>query len=93
MRSNVNTTVVSRNVFGFGQDRVVSQWNDSYAHAAQHLELRHASKRARVLARRLKRGGITAAAGEAPPATATCRAMSGPLRSAMRPESLAVVLS
>ncbi len=28
MRTNLNTVVTNRNVFGFGQDRVVSSLND-----------------------------------------------------------------
>jgi hypothetical protein len=48
MRTNVISTVTNRNVFGYGQDRVVTSADDSScAHAAQHLLSRHASKRAR----------------------------------------------
>ena len=80
MRTNINTSVTNRNVFGFGQDRAVSLWNDSCAYAAQHLASRHASKRARELARSLMRGGSGTAvmAGADPKAKQTCLAITGP---------------
>ena len=80
MRTNINAAVTNRNVFGFGQDRVVSLWNDSCAFAAQHLASRHASKRARELARTLKRRGSSTAvmAGAVPKAKPTCLAITGP---------------
>ena len=57
MRTYCNNTVTNRNVFGLGQDRAVSSWNDSCAYAAQHLASRHASKRAHGSAKALKRRG------------------------------------
>ncbi|HEX3725095.1 MAG TPA: hypothetical protein VHV08_02585 [Pirellulales bacterium] len=46
MRTYINAVVTNGNVFGFGQDRVVSSLNDvTYACAAQHLQMWHASKR------------------------------------------------
>ena len=80
MRTNLNTVVANRNVFGFGQDCVVvSSWKDSCAHAAQHLASRHASHRAR-LARLRTRGGLAgdAMAGAAPKAKRTRLAITGP---------------
>jgi hypothetical protein len=92
MRTFVNTAVANCNVFGFGQDRVVSLWNDSCAYAAQHLESRHAGKRARGLTRALKRlGSAAAAAGPVLKAKWTCLAISGPMRLTVRRMSPVVV--
>ncbi len=79
MRTNINTAT-NCNVFGLGQDRAVSLWNDSCAYAAQHLASRHASKRARELAKALKRrGSVTAVmAGAVPLAKRTRLAITGP---------------
>lgn len=95
MRTNINTTVANRNVFGFGQDRVVSSWNDSYACAAQHLEPRHASKRARATATASKRRGRVSAvmAGTVPMVEQTCLAITGPLRLPVRLWSHKLLLS
>ena len=60
MRTYFNVAVTNRNVFGFGQDRVVSSV-DTCARAA-HLLSRHASHRARKSARALKRRGSELAA-------------------------------
>ena len=54
MRTSLNNVITNRTVFGLGQDRVVSL-TDTCAHAAQHLDSRHAAKRARSMARALKR--------------------------------------
>ena len=64
MRTSINNIVANVNVFGFGQDRVVvSSLADTCAHAAQHLETRHAtSKRARGWAERAKRSWLATAA-------------------------------
>jgi hypothetical protein len=95
MRTNVNTAVANRNVFGTSQDRVVSLGNDSCAHAAQHLEPRHASKRARSLARALKRRWSlrVGMAGAGPKAKWTCLAITGPARPTERVVSPVVVLT
>ena len=95
MRTNVNTAVTNRNVFGFGQDRVVSSWSDSYACAAQHLEPRHASKRARATATAFKRrGSVTAVmAGTVQMVKQTCLAITGPLRLPVRLLSHKLLLS
>jgi hypothetical protein len=95
MRTNINTAVANRNVFGFGQDRAVAQRNDSCACAAQHLESRHASKRARSLARALKRRWslLVGMAGAGPMATWTYLAITGPARPTVRVVSPVVVLS
>jgi hypothetical protein len=62
MRTYINNIVANVNVFGFGQDRVVvSSLIDTCAHAAQHLETRHA-KRARGWAQRSKRSWLATAA-------------------------------
>jgi hypothetical protein len=62
MRTSINNIVANVNVFGFGQDRVVvSSLADTCAHAAQHLETRHA-KRARGWAQRSKRPWLITAA-------------------------------
>jgi hypothetical protein len=94
MRTNTSTAVANRYVFGARQDRVVSLRNDSCAHAAQHLEPRHA-KRARSLARTLKRRGswLMGMAGAGPKAKWTCLAITGPARPAVRLVSPAVVVS
>jgi len=80
MRTNIFTAVTNRNVFGFGQDRVVSLWIDSCASAAQHLHVRHASRRAVGIVRALKRRVYVtaAAASAAPKAMAMCLAITGP---------------
>lgn len=94
MRTNVNHLVANRTVFGFGQDRVVSLRNDSCAHAAQHLESRHASKRARGLTEALKRRCSTAAtAGLALKAKWTCLAITGSERLTVRRMSPVVVVT
>lgn len=92
MRTNINPVVANRTVFGFGQDRVVSMRNDSYAHVAQHLESRHASKRARGMTVTLKRLWSTAAtAGLALKVKWTCLAITGPERLTVRRMSPVVV--
>jgi hypothetical protein len=63
MRTNFNVIVANVNVFGYGQDRVVvSSLFGTCAHAAQHLETRHTSKRARGWAQRVKRSWLATAA-------------------------------
>ncbi|MEX0676148.1 MAG: hypothetical protein WD063_03685 [Pirellulales bacterium] len=94
MRTYVNSVVANRNVIGFGQDRVVSFRNDSCAPAAQHLESRHAAKRARGLTRALKRMGSAAAvAAPALKAKWTCLAITGPARLTVRQMSPVVVVT
>lgn len=94
MRTIVNSAVANCNVFGFGQDRVVSPLNDSCAYAAQHLESRHASKRARGLTRALKRRWSTVAvAGTVLKAKWTSLAITGPMRPTVRLMSPVVVLA
>lgn len=81
MRTNIFTAVTNRNVFGFGQDRVVSLWIDSCVRARQHLHVRHASRRAVGIVRAAKRRVyVTAAAAttQAPKAMAMCLAITGP---------------
>jgi hypothetical protein len=94
MRTNINTAVANRTVFGARQDRVVSLRSDSCAYAAQHLEPRHA-KRAHKLARALKRRWslLMGMAGAGPQAKWTCLAITGPTRPVVRLASPAVVLS
>jgi len=93
MRTYINSVVANRNVFGFGQDRVVSLGNDSCAPAAQHLESRHASKRARGMTLALGRLWSAAAmAGQALKAKRTCLAITGPERLTVRPMSPVVVV-
>jgi hypothetical protein len=79
MRTNFNTAVTNRNVFGLNQDRVVSLWTKSCADAAQHLASWHASKRARDLGRTLTRRGlgIAALAGAVLKAKPMCLAIMG----------------
>ncbi len=78
MRTNINSFTIC-NVFGFGQDRVVSLWIDSCASAAQHLHKRHSSYRARERARALKRVTVVAAVtGAALKAMAMRLAITGP---------------
>lgn len=92
MRTNINTAIANCSVFGFGQDRIVSLRNDSCAHAAQHLQSRHASNRARGLAQALKRCWSAAVvAGPALKAKWTCLAVTGPMRLTVRRMSPVVV--
>jgi hypothetical protein len=95
MRTNVSTTVANCNVFGTRQDRVVSLRNDSCDRAAQHLQTRHAGKRAHSLARALKRrwSFLVGMAGAGPKAKPTCLAITAPARPVVRLTSPAVVLS
>ena len=94
MRTYINSVVANRTVFGFGQDRVVSLRNDSCAHAAQHLESRHASKRACGMTLALKRRCSTAAtAGPARKVKWTCLAITGPERLTVRRMSPVVVVT
>jgi hypothetical protein len=90
MRTSINGTFTNRNVIGFNQDRVVLSWNDTYAHAAQHLASWHASKRAR-LSRALNRRGIAVVAGAVPQAKQMCLAITGPGRQSVRPTSPGLV--
>jgi hypothetical protein len=94
MRTIFNTAVANCNVFGFGQDRVVSPLKDSCAYAAQHLELRHAGKRARGLTLALTRCWSTVAVtGTALKAKWSSLAISGPMRLTVRRMSPVVVLA
>lgn len=77
MRTITNTVVSNGNVFGFGQDCVVSA-NGTYARAAQHLQSWHASKHALKLRRSLKRYDSVGMAGVAPEARQMCPAITGP---------------
>ena len=79
MRTNFTAVVTNGNVYGFGQDRVVSSKVDaSCAHAAQHLALWHASKRARRLWRQLKRRIPAVMASAAPQSRLMCLDTTGP---------------
>lgn len=62
MRTSIINIVANVNVFGYGQGRVVvvSSFEDTCAHAAQHLETRH-TKRARGWAQRSKRRWLATA--------------------------------
>jgi len=79
MRTNNFTSATNRNVFGFGQDRVVvSLWTGSCASAAQHLHDRHASRRSVIRALKRRLYAIAAVASAAPKAMAMCLAITGP---------------
>lgn len=104
MRTSINNIVANVNVFGFGQDRVVvSSLSDTCAHAAQHLETRHAKRARGEWAKRDKRYWFTAAATAAAAVTAamavtlakliTSLAIVGPQRLGMRQMSPALVLA
>jgi len=94
MRTNINSTVANRTVFGYRQDRVVSLRNDSCNRAAQHLHPWHASKRACGMTTTFKRLWSTAAAaGAAPKAKPTCLVITGPERPTVRLMSSVVVVS
>ena len=86
MRTNFNLVVTNSNVIGFGQDRVVSSLKATYAPAAQHLAVWHASKRARESARAMKRrgSGTAAMAGAVLWAKQICLAVMGPTRLPVR---------
>jgi hypothetical protein len=94
MRTYLNTVVTNRNVFGFGQDRVVSSL-DTCAHAAQHLVSRHAGLCARELARALKRRGSHAAAWASAVLMAKpmCLAITGPQWQPVRRTSPVLVMA
>lgn len=94
MRTYCKTTLTNRNVFGLGQDRVVSSWN-TCAHAAQHLFSRHAELCARGLARALKRrGSDTAVMADAVlKAMAMCLAITGPQWQPVRHTSPVLVMA
>lgn len=92
MRTYFNAVVTNGNVFGLGQDRVVSSQVDATcAHAAQHLESWHASKRARSLWRHLKRRATAVMAGAAPEVRQMCLAITGPQGRLARHTSPALV--
>ena len=93
MRTNLISAVVNGNVFGFGQDRVVSLRNDSCARAAQHLHAGYVGKRARKWAGALKRAWSALMAGPARMAEATCLAITGPARRTARIVSPVVVVT
>lgn len=82
MRTNINTAVTNCSVFGLSQDVVVTVGGDSCAYAAQHLESRHASKRARGWGLELKRSWpmTVAMAGAALITEALCLVITGPRR-------------
>ena len=94
MRTFVNTAVANCNVFGFGQDRVVSLQNDSCARAAQHLHSWHASKHARGMTLAFKRlWSAAAAAGTALKVKLTCLTVTGLERLTVRRMSPVVVVT
>lgn len=95
MRTNINTAVANRNVIGYRQDRaIVSLQDDSCACAAQHLESRHASKRATHLSSAFKRWSwLVGMAGTGTEATLTRLAIPGPVRPTGRVTSPVVVLN
>jgi hypothetical protein len=79
MRTNLNSVVTNRNVFGYRQDRAVSSLNDgSCARAAQHLASWHASKHARHEFRARVCRGIAGMAGAVLKAKPMCLAVTGP---------------
>jgi hypothetical protein len=78
MRTYFNVVITNRNVFGYGQDRVVSALNATCAHAAQHHASRHASKRARESAQALKRLSWSDVAGAVSRVRDLCPAIMGP---------------
>jgi hypothetical protein len=88
MRTNIHS-VVTGNVFGFGQDRVVVSSNDaSYAHAAQHLKSWHASKCGLGTWRETKRTAVACMAGAALVARQLCLVITGPLGLLAKPPAL-----
>ncbi len=91
MRTYISVAVTNRNVFGFGQSRVVVSSNDTCAHAAQHLASWHASKRACGLWRSMKRRGTAVMAGAALEARYMCLAITGPQGLLVRRTSPALV--
>jgi hypothetical protein len=91
MRTSINTAFTNCNVFGFNQDRVVLSWNDTYAHAAQHLASWHASKRAGGLSCALKRRGTAVVAGAFLVVKQMCLAIMGPARQPVRRTSPVLV--
>ena len=95
MRTYFNVVVTNCTVFGFGQDRVVSSLNATDAHAAQHLAIRHASKRARGPAYALKRrgSGTAVVAGAVQWSKQMCLAMLGPQWQPVRLTSPTVVIA
>lgn len=97
MRTSFINIVANVNVFGFGQGRVVvSSLIETCAHAAQHLDTRHDSKRDRGWAGRAKRRWPAAAAAAVAVTTAkllTSLAEMGPQRLPVRQMSPALVLA
>jgi len=94
MRTNINAAVTNCTVFGFGQDRAVSSLVAMYAHAAQHLASRHASKRARDLDRANKRGSAFAVVtGAVLLVEQMCLAITGPQWQPVRRTSPVLVMA
>ena len=97
MRTSINSIVANVNVFGYGQDRVVvSSLFDTCACAAQHLETRHVSKRARGWAERFKCAWhATAAMADAARMAGLIMSLAiiGPQRLPVRQMSPALVLA
>jgi hypothetical protein len=94
MRTYTNATVTNGNVFGFGQDRVVSLRNvDTCAHAAQHLSSRSARERARGLASAPWRALAAAMATVARKAKPMGMAITGPQWQPVRRTSPALVIA
>ncbi|MBI3837718.1 MAG: hypothetical protein HY288_07265 [Planctomycetia bacterium] len=91
MRTSIDAAFTNRNVFGFNQDRVVLSWNDTYAHAAQHLASWHASKRAGGLSGAMKRRGTAVVAGAVLAVKQMCLAITGPARQPVRRTSPVLV--
>lgn len=92
MRTNMNSVVTNRNVFGYGQDRVVVSSKDaSCAHAAEHLASWHASKRARHGFRARMCRGTAGTAAVALKAKQLRLAITGPDRLPVRHTSPALV--
>jgi hypothetical protein len=92
MRTNTSAAVTNRNVFGFGQDRVVTSWASSCADAALHHASRHAGKHSSRLYRALKRRGTVAVADVALIARQLRLAITGPQWQPVRQMSPGLVM-
>jgi hypothetical protein len=84
MRTSINTVITNRTVFGFGQDRAVLSLNGMDAPAAQHLLSWHAGKRARDLARALKRRVSAVVAGAVVVVEQMCPTITDAIRQPVR---------
>ncbi len=94
MRTDITSFVTNCTVFGFGQDRAVAtQVEGTCAHAAQHLNLWHASKRTRWSSRSYKRADLAVMAGAVLLVQAMCLAITGPGRQPVRRVSPVLVVA